>query len=300
MTRICWWLVTLVSRALEPDERDAVRGDFAESGETGGQALRDVLGLVVRRQAALWKGWRPWLALVGLIVPLAMLLSIVSSVTAGVSATYIWLYANNWDWALLKGAGFWYEFADSITFVFVRCLTLVCWSWTAGFVLGSVSRRIVGVNAVLFCLMLLFGGLLGAPRYLAYVLQFVHRPLTPDHNDPVFALAFYRMMFPLIVQAFLVAVPSLLGMRNGAEVGRLRPLLRTVLWTAAIATLSALVIQEPGFGLFLNAYRRPGIWQGWQIQLLHFVVYWPIGYLGASAIGRRWRGNTAPGELRSS
>ena len=102
MNRICWWLVDVVSRMLEPGERDVVRGDFAESGESGGRALRDVLGLVVRRQAALWKDWRPWLALVGLIVPLAMLLSIVSRITAGQSATYIWLYANNWDWALLE------------------------------------------------------------------------------------------------------------------------------------------------------------------------------------------------------
>jgi hypothetical protein len=34
-----WRLVDLVSRMLEPDERDAVRGDFAESRETGGQAF---------------------------------------------------------------------------------------------------------------------------------------------------------------------------------------------------------------------------------------------------------------------
>jgi hypothetical protein len=49
MTRICWSLVEILSRMLEPDERDAVRGDLAESRETGGQALRDVLGLVARR-----------------------------------------------------------------------------------------------------------------------------------------------------------------------------------------------------------------------------------------------------------
>lgn len=72
MTRICWWLVDVVSQLLEPNERDAVRGDLAESGETGGQALRGLLGLVVRRQAALWKDWRPWLALAGLVGPAAM------------------------------------------------------------------------------------------------------------------------------------------------------------------------------------------------------------------------------------
>jgi hypothetical protein len=66
MTRVWWWLADMVSRLLEPDECDAVRGDLAESGATGGEALRDLLGLVVRRQAALWMDWRPWLALVGL------------------------------------------------------------------------------------------------------------------------------------------------------------------------------------------------------------------------------------------
>ena len=94
MTRICWWLVDRSSRLLEPDEREAVRGDLAESGETGGQALRGVLGLVVRRQVALWKHWRPWLALIGLVVPLGMLLTLTSRATANGSAIYVWRYAN--------------------------------------------------------------------------------------------------------------------------------------------------------------------------------------------------------------
>jgi len=67
MSELCWWLVDIVSRLLDPRERAVVRGDFAESGETCGQALRDVLGLVLRRQAAVWTDWRPWLALVGLV-----------------------------------------------------------------------------------------------------------------------------------------------------------------------------------------------------------------------------------------
>ena len=40
MTRTCWSLVDTLSGMLDPDEREAVRGDLAESGETGGQALR--------------------------------------------------------------------------------------------------------------------------------------------------------------------------------------------------------------------------------------------------------------------
>jgi len=52
-----WRLADLVSRMLEPAERETVRDDLTESGETGIRALCAVLGLAVRRQAALWKGW---------------------------------------------------------------------------------------------------------------------------------------------------------------------------------------------------------------------------------------------------
>ena len=52
MTRVCWRLVDLLSLILHPDEREVIHGDFAEFGAAGSQALRDVLGLVVRRQAA--------------------------------------------------------------------------------------------------------------------------------------------------------------------------------------------------------------------------------------------------------
>src|SRR5260370_23090728 len=97
MNRIFWGLVDISSRMLNPEEREVVRGDLAESGEKGSRALRDVLGLVVRRQAALWTDWRPWLTLVRLVVPLGVLLSIASKSTADGSAVYIWMYADNLD-----------------------------------------------------------------------------------------------------------------------------------------------------------------------------------------------------------
>ena len=65
MTRVCWRLVDILSRMLEVEERQAVRGDLAESGESIGRALRDALGLIVRRQIGLWTEWQPWLALLG-------------------------------------------------------------------------------------------------------------------------------------------------------------------------------------------------------------------------------------------
>ena len=54
MTQICWWLTDIASR-MYPRERDAVLVDLAEAGETGAQALRDLLGLVVGRQSTLLK-----------------------------------------------------------------------------------------------------------------------------------------------------------------------------------------------------------------------------------------------------
>ena len=226
MTRICWRMVDISSRMLEPDERDAVRGDLAESGTTGGQALRDVLGLVIRRQATLWTDWRPWLTLVGLVLPLGMLLSIVSKSTADGTSVYIWMYANNWDWDLARNPGFRYEFVHCIPVVFMPLVSLVCSSWISGFVLGSVSRRVARLNAVLFCSALLFGALLGAPTYFDYYWRYLHRafpnPSTVS-NNPVFSLVFYKVMFPLILQAALVVIPAVSGMRRGLEAAMFRP-----------------------------------------------------------------------------
>ena len=293
MKRTCWWLVDILSRTLEPGEREVVLGDFAECGETGGQAIRDVAGLIVRRQAALWKDWRPWVVLLGLIMPLGMMLSIVSRFTAGRTSTYTWLYLNNWDWALLRYKEFWYELVSSIAFVLVQWLTLVCWSWTAGFALGAVSRRMMNPYGVLFSLMLMFGGLVAAPLYVAYWVQSIGRPPLPDERDPISALQFYRVMFPLIVQVALVLVPSLWGMRQGAHVGVFPRRLRIALWTAAISTLILLLVQEPGFVFFLRASWLPRIWQSRQVRVLQFVVYWPAGYLLANAVWRRLHRNTA-------
>jgi hypothetical protein len=290
-----WWLVNSLAQMLESGEREAVCGDLAESGESGGQALRHVVGLVFRRQVSIWTGWRPWLTLVGLVVPLGLLLSVVSRRMAGNSAVYIWMYANNLDRSLLVLRGFWYELADTAAEIFKMYLALACWSWTSGFVLGSASRGI-RVTRLLFCLMLAFGVLLGAPLYVAY---FDHLLLTrfpvfahqPQQRDPVNALTFYRVMFPLIVQAVLVLLPAMWGMREGARAVKLRIWLRTILWTAAIASLVAVVIQNPDLWMFMRLYWRAGTaWHGWQGDLLQLCAYWPLVFMLAVAITRRLRG----------
>lgn len=298
MTPMLWWLIDAVSRMLEPDERELVLGDVTESRETGGRALRDVVGLVIRRQAILWTGWRPWLTLLGLILPLGMLLSIVARSTSDMSAIYVWLYANNWDWPLMTNPGFWRLFAETIALLSLWFLTLVCFSWNAGFVLGAFSRGMLQINGVLLFLMLMFGELVGAPRYFAYCQEYLHRtlgvPTLPDYNAAVFELTFYRAMLPLIVQVFLVALPALWGMRQTTGVGSVRLAFRAVIWFAAVATLAAMALQERGLWLFVNrhianAYFHPGLSMGWALRMLQLVAFWPVLYLASNVIGRHRR-----------
>src|ERR1700686_3180504 len=115
-------LVEVAARVLEPCEREAVLGDLAEVGESAWCALIGVLGLLIRRQTVLWKSWRPWLAAFGLALPASFLLM-------GYSVSVSWYWRN---FAGL-GAGFW--------FLIINMFLLGAWSWTSGFVVGSVSRR---------------------------------------------------------------------------------------------------------------------------------------------------------------
>lgn len=290
MTRICWRLAELVSQALQSEERDAVLGDFAESGESEGQALLGVLGLVVRRQAALWKDWRPWLVLVSLVIPLAWLLSLNSRSAASASAVYFWSYLNNWDWSLLKYIGFWYILRDSVVALLMQCVVLVCWSWSAGFLLGSVSRRIMPANGILFCLFSIVGQVLCVSPYLAYgYRQFGGRPL-PDPHAPISALLFYREVFPVIVQTVLVIVPVLWAMRRGiTDLRRLPASVRVLLLAVASFTAIVMTIREPGLGFFIDPYVQRAIFHNLPRRMWQFLVYWPIAYLLISTLAHRWR-----------
>src|SRR6266478_9479 len=96
--RISWQLVHMFSSMLDLNEREAVLGDFAESAKTGSNAVRDILGLVMRRQAAIWADWRPWLTLAVLIIPLGTVLSVLSRSMAVESSVYTRLSSHNRDW----------------------------------------------------------------------------------------------------------------------------------------------------------------------------------------------------------
>jgi len=294
MNRFWWWVVEPVSHLLEQDEREAVLGDLVESCQNGPGALLDVLDVVIRRQARLWMGWRPWLILFGLTLPLGMLLSILSRQTSDGSAVYLWMYANNWDAALTQNPGFWHLFAETAVSVFISYLTLACLSWTGGFVLGSLSRAMSALNSILLCLILFFGEIVGAPSYSA----FLHRGLfadlhVPDSNAAVFAVSFYRVVLPVIVQILLVAIPALWGYQIAMGMGKLRRVVSAGIWAAAIATLALVCIPEVGLWFFVAMHMfhisaPVGIWAGIRaLQYLRPLEFWPIVFLIAHAITQR-------------
>jgi hypothetical protein len=141
MTDLSLWLMRMVSRLLEPAEREAVLGDLLEAGEGGWRALSGVLGLLIRRQAEPWKNWRPWLAAFGLAVPGSFLLM---GFSLSVSHAY-----EQWIGPGLR---------PGLALLLCNLVLLIGWAWTGAFLVGSLSRRTLWVSATLsfapcmFCL----------------------------------------------------------------------------------------------------------------------------------------------------
>ncbi len=149
MTSIAWSLVEVAARLLERNEREAVLGDLVETSEGEWEGLLGILGLAVRRQLMLWKNWRPWLASFGLALPCSLLLM---GFSLSISQTYQGLINST----LFKGSGI--VLGPGCALLLCNVLLLVAWSWTGGFVMGSMSRRTVRVSIALsfapcvFCL----------------------------------------------------------------------------------------------------------------------------------------------------
>lgn len=281
MNQFCWWLADLVARTLGPDEREVVHGDLAESGETGGRALLDVLGLALRRQSAFWVHWRPWLVLVGLVLPLGVLLCWISRQDADGSAIYLWLYANYWEPTFLTNPSLRHDFVLQAAAIMAGYFTLFCWSWSSGFLLGSVSRRRLPFLSILFALFVLFGAYLGEPpRHFGRAL--FHRARDFSNHSAVFDPVFFRLIFPVILQFVLVLSPSVWGMIQAERARKFPPRFRKPLWVATIATLPAIAIQT---GLVSVPYVK------WNIprSIAQVVACWPAAYFIVAGAHRRRR-----------
>lgn len=273
MNRLCWRLVSLVSKGLEPAERDFVRGDLAECSQTGPQALRDVLGLVARRQAALWTGWRPWLAAIGIASGGAWFLSeIVSKQNAGIGVlldTYL-RYGIHYDTGVTAG--------QDIFSLVCSSLAILLWSWTCGYALGSLSGRTIWITAPLFYLVVLN----------AFWLRLVLSGAITLRNAKLPILLLFRIV-PIDLQAFFFLFAAISGMRRGFRTRALglRP---TLLLAAATVILTVLLIWTGGWYEAARVRWSEGAWSPvpWTTRLLPFaIVSWPVAYLIATAATNR-------------
>jgi hypothetical protein len=149
MTSVGWSFVEAAARLLARAEREVVLGDLVEAGESTWQGLLGVVGLVFRQEAVLWKSWRPWLAGFGVALPSSFLLM-------GVSLSVSWSYLTLRCPELLQKSSL--TLGSGTIVLLCKALLLIGWSWTGGFVVGSVSRRTLWASMVLcyspclFCL----------------------------------------------------------------------------------------------------------------------------------------------------
>jgi hypothetical protein len=140
MNTSAWPLVELSTRLLDPQEREVVLGDLEETQETTWRGLLDVFGLILRRQVGLWRDLRPWVAGFIVALPSSYLLMIASF---SVSCTYQRLVNHR------VFIGLWPTGHEGFPLLFCHVLLLISWSWTAGCVVGSVSRRTLWASVVL-------------------------------------------------------------------------------------------------------------------------------------------------------
>ena len=281
------WLADMASQLLEPDERDAVRGDHAELGVTGGRALREVLGLVLWRQAALWTHWRPWLGIAAVAIPIGLLLSHVSRWWADSTSIYASIYFDLWTRAFIENPGARRELFGHAANFLVRCIALLGWSWTSGYVLGSLSRRTLWLTGTLFCLLVVFG---------TYGSTTAARGFSP--NDRVFSVTFYGFVFPRLMRIVLVLLPALLGMRRGFQQTPSK-LAVTLLWAPVIVMATVWTAHGLENSLIFGSHVIPsnagldGITgtadDPRPLRLLPLLMVWPVTYMFANATWHRWR-----------
>jgi hypothetical protein len=293
-----WPVVIWLSRRLGEAERDAVLGDLTECRESVGRAIVNVLGLVVRRQAAVLFDLRLWVAIALLILPVSYLLSAIARTAAGEGAVYSWMYLNNWDWALTRNRGFWYVLRETTIHFGIACLALACCSWSAGVLIGRLPNAILRASRNAFIVLLAASQLGDAPTRIIQFWMFLHslplRLSLPDTNAPVTANVFYRVFFPWIFLAILVILPALSGIRQETRSVLLSRNMRVVLVTAATISLLILLIQAPGSGLLLGAGIREWLWRNrTAMQVLPLLSCWPIFYLIAMGFGRYRRRKAA-------
>jgi hypothetical protein len=267
LTRGCWRMVDRLSQLLEPWERESVLGDLVESGASGEEALLDLLGLVIRRQAGSWNEWWFWLGLAGMVVPLGLVVGQTTVGLGGGLAAYYFYRAP-----LEAGLAY-------------ASMLLVAQGVASGFVVGSLSRRTIWTNATVFYLMWLAELALGWHPFMAGF------PLAMFGYYGMAGYFFRTALLPLalVPQLLLFVLPSLWGMRRGLRFGAPRTRPTPALAAASVIQLVFLVLVSLLMMRLLSALNAPEQghlphWQVWlciqgQTILMLWPLLWPLAYM---------------------
>ncbi len=259
MNRIGWWLADQLSQSLEPSERDAVRGDQAELGATGTQAAREVIGLVVRHQLQLelWKDWRPWLALLGIVIPFGFSLA---AETLFLGRNLAPTFSSSWSAQVAWAGVLAYPLLVSANAAVLGTL-----SWASGYVIGSHAGRTLPSNLALLSFVWI-----GA---LAWFSQPSHWAFRDVDQYSLLTL----IVSSLVFHAIAFVVPLYFGLRSGSRstaVPLYRALATAIAPVAPHVAAAAYVIgfyPDPGIEWFsLLGYMLGRAWPG-ALVVLHTV-----------------------------
>ena len=291
MTRIGCWLVGHLTQLLEEGEREIVRGDLAECQTPAGRALRDVLGLIVRRQAAMWLALEPWLALLTVVIPIGFLLSYASRSWAEGAAENILLYGRLWDLSYLANPGWRADLISIAGRTAAVWLALIGWSWTGGFVLARLSRSTVWLTVTLLCVIVVTAT--WGTNTIAHLHR--HHGFSLEHHI-TFAV------FPRLLRVFLVLLPVVWGawwaVRRRAP--RIVPALIGLMLLASVTVVASrglessmsfgrgVVPADKGpDGFVVSADDPRPLW------FLSLVMMWPAAYVAIDAVRGRDRESKA-------
>ncbi len=252
MSGVLWWLAERLSRALESGEREAVIGDIAESGATGGEAVRDVFDLIVRRN------WRVWLALAALTVQAWALLIFMWTPVRDFD---IW-----WKYGVRNEDGL--SAGQDLIALICHCAAAICYAWTSSFALAFFCRYKIRAKAL---------------PYLVWL--FTMFAMTTVSRMPLHSRALL-----VTLEALLVVIPSLSGMHQAFGI-RAIGLSQVALLTLATATTAALAIWTSTWSVtaieIWSEGQIPARFSWLSQVLLPFVVLnWPVAYLALNARSR--------------
>lgn len=138
--------VGALSRLLDPAEREYVCGDLEELQLRTPAAALGILGLLVRRQLAVWLNWGPWVALLGVAGLTGFFLSGWVGQIAGTTFVQVRTFLS-YGVAYEPGG---VSALQQITYAATGAIALLLWCWASGFILAVLSGRALWMTCALF------------------------------------------------------------------------------------------------------------------------------------------------------